>query len=292
MGASEIEFTNLDKVLWPDEGLTKGDLLDYLRAVAPAYLPHFRDRPVTMRVYPRGIDGPSFYRREISESAPPWIRRVDYQTVTDRHTVELPIIDSLDDALALANAGAIEFHLWASRAPRLDRPDVAIFDLDAGDQTPFDRILAAATILENELAALNLRGCAKTSGGKGLHVYLPIEPSHEFDDVRGWVERFAKMLGERHPETFTLSKGGTHRDDLVVIDYAQNSIGRNTAAPYTVRARPGAPVSTPLTWDEVRRGGIEPLDFTLRTLPQRVVKVGDLFAPVLARDQRLPSLPT
>jgi bifunctional non-homologous end joining protein LigD len=286
--ATEIEFTNLDKVLWPNDGIVKGDLLNYLRTMAPAFLPHFRDRPVTMRAFPRGIDGPSFYRRELPENAPPSMRRIDYQTAGDRHTVELPIIDSLDDALALANAGANEFHLWASRAPRLDRPDVAIFDLDAGDQTPFDRILAAAAILESELAALNLRSCPKTSGGKGLHVYLPIEPSHEFDEVRAWVERFAELLSERHPAHFTLAKGGTHRDDLVVIDYAQNSIGRNTAAPYTVRARPGAPVSTPLTWEEVRQGGIEPLDFTLRTMPARLAKVGDLFAPVLARDQRLP----
>jgi bifunctional non-homologous end joining protein LigD len=288
--SSNIEFTNLDKRLWPEDGIAKGDLIDYLRSTAPAFLPHFRDRPVTLRVYPRGIDQPSFYRRELPEGAPASIRHVTYETATDRHTVDLPIIDTLDDALALANAGAIEFHLWASRAPRLDKPDVAIFDLDAGDATPFDHILAAAAILETELSALSLRSCAKTSGGKGLHVYLPIEPSHEFDDVRAWVEAFARLLAKRHPAHFTLSKGSTHRDDLVTIDYAQNSIGRNTAAPYTVRARPGAPVSTPLSWDEVRHGGIEPLDFTLRTVPERVAKVGDLFAPVLARDQRLPPL--
>ncbi|MBN9012781.1 MAG: non-homologous end-joining DNA ligase [Rhizobiales bacterium] len=287
---SVVEFTNLEKVLWPDEGVTKGDLLDYFRSTASAFLPHFRDRPVTMRVYPRGIDQPSFYRRELPEGAPASIRRVAYETATDRHKVELPIIDTLDDALALANAGAIEFHLWASRAPRLDKPDVAIFDLDSGDAAPFDRILAAAAILETELSALNLRSCPKTSGGKGMHVYVPIEPSHEFDDVRAWVEAFARHLAMRHPAHFSLAKGGTHRDELVTIDYAQNSIGRNTAAPYTVRARPGAPVSTPLSWDEVRHGGIVPLDFTLRTVPNRIEKLGDLFAPVLARDQRLPPL--
>jgi bifunctional non-homologous end joining protein LigD len=287
---SKVEFTNLEKVLWPETGITKGDLIDYLRLTAPVYLPHFRDRPVTTRVYPRGIDQPSFYRRELPEGAPTSIRHVSYQTATDRHTVELPIIDTLDDALALANAGAIEFHLWTSRAPRLDKPDVAIFDLDAGDDAPFDRILAAAALLETELSSLNLRSCPKTSGGKGLHVYLPIQPRHDFDDVRGWVESFARLLAKRHPAHFTLSKGGTHRDELVTIDYAQNSIGRNTAAPYTVRARPGAPVSTPLSWDEVRHGGIDPLDFTLRTVPGRVAIIGDLFAPVLARDQRLPPL--
>lgn len=287
---STVAFTNLEKVLWPEAGLTKGDLIDYLRLTASAFLPHFRDRPVTMRVYPRGIDQPSFYRRELPEGAPTSIRRVTYETATDRHTVELPIIDTLDDALGLTNAGAIEFHLWASRAPRLDKPDLAIFDLDVGDDAPFERILAAAALLETELSSLNLRSCAKTSGGKGMHVYLPIEPSHDFDAVRNWVESFARLLAKRHPAHFTLSKGGTHRDELVTIDYAQNSIGRNTAAPYTVRARPGAPVSTPLSWDEVRHGGIEPLDFTLRTVPGRIAKVGDLFAPVLARDQRLPPL--
>lgn len=188
------EFTNPEKVLWPGDGYTKGDFIAYLRRTAAVFLPHFRNRPVTMRMYPRGIGELSFFRRELPDGVPPSIHRADYETATNHHTIELPIIDTIDDALWLASAGAIEFHLWSSQAPLLDEPIVAIFDLDSGDQTAFARILEAAVILEQELARLGLTSCPKTSGGNGLHVYVPLAPGHSFDDVRGWVERLAGGL--------------------------------------------------------------------------------------------------
>jgi bifunctional non-homologous end joining protein LigD len=285
------EFDDLDKVYWPEDGITKGDLIAYLRAMAPVYLPHFRDRPATLRSYPGGIHGKSFFRREVPKSAPTSLARFPYETATNPHEIQLPIIDSVESACWYANAGALEFHLWASRAPKLSEPDVVIFDLDSGENTDFSVILEAASVLHDELTALGLDGCPKTSGGRGVHVYLPLGPGYAFDDVRTWIEALSKRLAADQPGLFAVTKGGTHRDDLVTIDAAQNSIGRNTAAPYTPRARPGAPVSAPLTWDEVKGGRVRPLDFTLRTMPERVAKLGDLFAPALKGGHHLPPVP-
>jgi bifunctional non-homologous end joining protein LigD len=286
----EAEFDDLDKVYWPEDGVTKGDLIAYLKEMAPAYLPHFKDRPATLRAYPGGIHGKSFFRREVPESAPAWLTRFPYETATNRHEIQLPIIDTAESACWYANIGALEFHLWASRIPKLSEPDVVIFDLDSGENTNFSVILEAASVLHESLTALGLDGRPKTSGGRGVHIYLPLGPGYTFDEVRTWIETLSKQLAADHPDLFAVAKGGTHRDDLVTIDAAQNSIGRNTAAPYTPRARPGAPISAPLTWEEVRAGRVRPLDFTLRTMPARIAKVGDLFAPTLRGGQRLPPL--
>ena len=176
------------------------------------------------------------------------------------------------------------------RAPRLDEPDHVILDLDANRDVDFGTILNAGALVHDALVELNLRGFPKTSGAGGLHVYLPLSAEYAFADVRGWVDAFSRRLARRFPETFAIAKRGSHASDRVTIDSAQNSIGRNTAAPYTVRARPGAPVSAPLTWVEVHDGRVKPTDFNLRSMPQRFALLGDLFAPVLHHDQRLTLL--
>jgi bifunctional non-homologous end joining protein LigD len=285
-----LRLTHLDKPYWPEDGLTKGDLLAYDRDLAPVLLPYFADRPVTLRVFPEGIHGPSFYRRDVPDDAPPWLRHADYHAATADRVVQLPLIDDAAGLVWLANAGAIEFHLWSARLPDLAEPDQAIFDLDPGDQASFGDVLQAAVHLHAALEQVGLRGYAKTSGGRGLHVYLPLAPGHAYDDVRAWVKAVAAQLATAHPRSIAVPHGATHRGRQVAIDYAQNSIGRNTAAPYTVRALPGAPVSTPLTWEEVAAGQVRPGDLTLRTVPTRVRERGDPFAPVLGRDQHLPPL--
>jgi bifunctional non-homologous end joining protein LigD len=290
LAGRRLRVTSLEKAYWPEDGLTKGDLLGYYRELAPLLLPYFADRPVTPRLYPRGIHGPSYYRRALPDNAPPWVRSVEYRAATDRHLVRVLLVDDAAGLIWLANAGAIELHLWGARVPALDEPDQAIFDLDPGDQATFGDALTAALRLREWLEQLGLRGYPKTSGGHGLHVYLPLAPGHTFDQVRDWVRTMAEQLAAAHPDLIAVSHGPTHRGKLVTIDHAQNSVGRNTAAPYTVRALPGAPVSTPLTWDEVAVGRIRPTDLTLKAIPERVQALGDLFAPVLRRNQRLPPL--
>lgn len=285
-----VEVTNLDRAYWPDNGLTKRDLLTYLRDLAPVMLPYFADRPVTMRVYPGGITKASHYRRDLPDGAPDWLRRVEYQPATAKHVTQLPIVESAAGLVWLANTGAIEFHLWACRAASLDSPDLALIDLDPGDEAPFVDVLRAARIVRTELERLGLRSAAKTSGGRGLHLYLPLAPVHTFAQVRSWIKGLAERLEAAHPRLIATARGATHRGNLVTIDYAQNSVGRNTAAPYTPRARSGAPVSAPLTGREIAAGRVRPEKLTIRTMRARVAKLGDPFAEVLHNGQRLPPL--
>jgi bifunctional non-homologous end joining protein LigD len=283
-----VSVSSLNKVFWPEDGLTKGDMLRYYRGVAPIMLPHLKDRPVTLRVFPDGIQGFSYYRRDLPENAPTWLRSVDYRPETSEEVIQLPLIDDTAGLVWLANQGSVEFHPWASRFPNLAEPDQVIFDLDPGDKASFSHVLEAALRLREALDQLGLHSYAKTSGGRGLHVYLPLARGHDFDTVRAWVRSQAEQLAANHPELIAVAHGATHKGRQVTIDHAQNSIGRNTAAPYTVRAVPGAPVSAPLTWDEVDHGRVQPSEFTLGSIAERLKNVGDLFAAVLQGTQELP----
>lgn len=288
VGGRRVIVSHAAKVLWPDLGITKEQMLRYYEAVAPCALPHFKDRPVTVRIFPEGTTGPSYYRRDMPDSAPSWIRYIDYRPETTERTIQLPLIDDTVGLLWFAQAGATEFHLWASRAPLLSEPDMAIFDLDPGDQASFADVLQAALRLRHALERLGLRGYPKTSGGRGLHVYVPLSAGHTFEQVRAWVKDLAEQLAAAYPERIAVAHGATHQGQQVTVDHAQNSIGRNTAGVYTLRADPNATVSTPLMWEEIEAGRIRPDDWTLRTVPLRVMEKGDLFAPVLQGAQSLP----
>ncbi len=283
-----VNVSSLDKPFWPEDGLTKGDMLRYYKAVAPIMLPFLKDRPATLRVFPDGIHGFSYYRRDLPENAPAWLRSVDYRPETSEDVIQLPLIDDIAGLVWLANQGSIEVHPWASRLPDLAQPDQVIFDLDPGDEATFANVLQAALRLREALEELGLQSYPKTSGGRGLHVYLPLAPGYTFDAVRAWVRNQAEQLAAAYPELIAVAHGATHRGRQVTIDHAQNRIGRNTAAPYTLRAHPGGPVSAPLTWGEVQDGQIQPSQFTLQVVPDRLQQTGDLFAPVLAENQHLP----
>lgn len=287
VSGQDLLITHPDRLIWPEDGLSKGDLLAYYRDLAPVMLPHFADRPVTLRSYPETIHGPAVYQRDVSGEAPDWLRVAEYTGKTTDRTIQVPLVDSAAGLLWLANTGAVEFHLWNARAPEFARPDQAMFDLDPGEHATFPDVLRTALAVREALEQQGLRGYPKTSGRTGLHVLVPLEPVHPQEVVRAWVRGVAEQLAAQHPGRIAVARGATHTGNSVTIDYAQNSIARNLAAPYTVRAAPGAPVATPLTWDEVADGQVRPLDFTLRTVPERVASHGDLFAPVLGADQQL-----
>ena len=285
-----IHVTHLDKLYWPQAGFTKGDMLRYYRDVAPALLPYLRDRPVTLRVYPNGVEGAGYYQRERPEHAPDWLRETPYHPKTAQHVTHLPLVDNTAGLIWLANAGSIEFHLWGSQLPDLNEPDLAIFDLDPGDAASFAEVLQAALRLRDALDRLGMIGYPKTTGGKGLHVFVPLTGGLSFEDVRARVKRLSEQLAADDPAHIAAAGGPTHRGTRVTVDYAQNSVGRNTATPYTLRAHTPAPtVSTPLSWDEVAAGGFSPADFTPQVALGRIHRLGDLFAPVLTAPQR-PSL--
>ena len=291
LSGRQVEVKNLDKVFWPAAGFTKGDLLRYYRTVAPYMLPYLRGRPLTLKMCPDGIAAGCYYRRKLPGHAPAWMPRVLYNPKTK--TGQVPLILAEDEAqlLWLANQAAVEFHVWSSRTPDLAHPTWLVFDLDPGDRSRFADVLEAALLVRGELERLGLEGWPKTSGGRGLHVFVPLEPGrYTHAQARAWAKAFASRLSASSGGLVRLPHRATHRGEGVFVDYAQNGYGRNTAAPYTLRAKPDAPASTPLGWSEVARGGFMPADFTLRTAPERLRTQGDLFAPVLQTAQALPQL--
>jgi len=288
LGNQSVEVTHLEKVYWPQSGFTKGDMLHYYRQIAPVALPYLKGRPVTLRVYPQGVEGTSYYLRDCPEDAPDWLRRVQYQPKTVSHAVPLPLIDTAAGLIWFANQGAIEFHLWGSHTPDLSQPDLAIYDLDPGETASFDAVQEAALRLHDILEKAGVRGYPKTSGGHGLHVFVSLGPGYTFERVRTWVKAVGHQLASSFPDLVALAHGATHQGGRVTVDYAQNSLGRNTAAPYTLRARPAHPtVSTPLTWEELEAGTIHPADLTPGVVLERVGRLGDLFTPVLQGGQHI-----
>ncbi len=288
LGNQSVEVTHLEKVYWPQSGFTKGDVLHYYRQIAPVALPYLKGRPVTLRVYPQGVEGTSYYLRYFPEDAPDWLRQVQYQPKTVSHPVPLPLIGTAAGLLWFANQGAIEFHLWGSHTPDLSQPDLAIFDLDPGETASFDAVREAALRLHDILEQAGVRGYPKTSGGHGLHVFVPLGPGYAFERLRTWVKAVGHQLTSSFPDLVALAHGATHQGGRVTVDYAQNSLGRNTAAPYTLRAHLAHPtVSTPLTWEELEAGTIHPSSLSPGVVLERVRRLGDLFASVLQGDQHI-----
>ncbi len=289
LGSQAVQVSHLDKIYWPQVKFTKGDMLHYYRQIAQVALPYFKDRPVTLRMFPEGVTGVSYYLRDCPDSAPDWLRRVEYRPKTVKHSVALPLIDNAAGLIWFANEGAIEFHLWSAQVPDLSQPDQAIFDLDPGETASFQEVREAALWLHDQLEQAGVRGYPKTSGGGGLHIYVPLAAGYTFERVRTWVKTVGEQLATAYPQLIALAHGSTHRGGHVTIDPGQNSIGRNTAAPYTLRASTAHPtVSTPLSWEELDSGSIHPDDLTPQVVLERVQRLGDLFAPVLHTHQHMP----
>jgi len=287
-----IEIKYPGKLYWPDEHITKLSLVTYYRDMAGIMMPYLEKRPVTLHYYPRGIHKISFYKRDYSAPVPGLIDTYPYEEISQHKTINVPVVAGKAGIVYLASKGCIEFHTWASKITDIHHPTWAVFDLDIPSHLSFATILEAASRLHDFLLSKGLQSFAKTSGGSGMHVYIPIKPQYEFSFVKNWVKRVGEIMQETYPDLFTLPKkqNKTHDSQQVVIDYMQNVITRNTASVYTVRAYKGAPVSTPVTWDEVVDQSFVPSDFTIETVPERVKEKGDLFKAVLTLQQNLPEL--
>jgi bifunctional non-homologous end joining protein LigD len=289
-----VRLTNQDKELWPGEGLTKGDLVAYYRKVAPVILPHLRERPLTLKIYPDGIDASPIFLQAAPRGTPEWVQKWQHYLVSRAggDAVNWRIIAADEATLAwLGNRAAIELHTWLSRITTPEVPDTMLIDLDPGPEVTFDEVCRAALQMRATFKHAGLEVWPKTSGGKGMHVCVPLAPGYTFEQVRAWAEQIAEAYQRRWPDRFTHLAAKEERPGRIMIDYAQNSLGRTTAAVYSARARPGAPVSAPLSWDEVRagrRGDLLPVQFTIRTMPARIAAMGDLYAPVLNTPQRFP----
>ena len=284
----DLEISHPNKAFWPRLGLTKGDLVRYYQQVSRYLLPRLKDRPFVMKPYPEGAGGPSYYRWEIPSYAPSWVHRWPYEARTEERRIEMIVIEDLADLLWVAGQACIELHPWLSRRDDPEHPDLALFDLDPGPGAGFEGALQVGAHLREDLERRGLRCYAKTSGGKGLHVLVPVARRYLFREVRAWVRRVAAELQALHPHEVTTNKVLTARRSKVLVDYAQNGLGKSVAAAYSARATPLATVSAPLTWAEVAHGKVRPNDFTLLTMPKRLEKVGDLLAGI-EKGQELPA---
>jgi bifunctional non-homologous end joining protein LigD len=286
VGGQTVKLTNQDKVLFPNDGYTKGDLVAYYRAVAPAILPYLRDNPLTMERYPDGIDvARGIWEKQLPKYAPDWVNRATIAPSTgEPRKVTYVVCDDEATLVWIGNLAAITLHIWYSRVATIDVPDVILLDLDPGERCPLARLAKVALVFREELSGVGIVPAVKTTGGMGLHVIVPLEPRYDYDVAKGFSELIARRINTVLPQDTTLERTISRRpDDLVYLDWVQVGKGKTYVSPFSVRARDGAPVSMPLAWSEVeamRRKRSpettrEMLRWNIKNVPALVAKNGD-----------------
>ena len=279
-GDHEVSLTNLDKLFWPDLGIAKRDLLAYYAAVAPVLLPHLCDRAMVMKRYPDGAYGEFFFQKRAPKSRPDWIP-VCPITHASGNVIDFPVINDLPSLLWLVNLGCIDLNQWYARCDDVYRPDYLHFDLDPVPTAGLECVLETALLVREALDKLGIPSYPKTTGSRGVHIYVPIVRGPLQKQVWTFAKKLANDLAAKHPELITAQYRIAKRPKgRVLVDYNQNAWGRTLASAYSARPKPGAPVSTPVTWEEVAKG-FRMEDFNLRNVPERVAKLGDLFKPLL-----------
>lgn len=277
VGRRSIAVSSLDKVLFPAQGgaeaVTKGELIDYYREVAQVMLRHLKGRAVSLQRFPNGIDKKGFYQKEMSDYFPAWIDRAHIEVLETGEIQEQVVCNDAATLVYLANQNTITLHPWLSRADRLYHPDKLIFDLDPPGE--FEAARRAASLLRDLLVELGLQPFVMTTGSRGLHVVVPLDREAEFDAVRDFARDLADLLARRHPDALTVEMRKDEREGRVFLDYLRNAYASTAVAPYAVRARPGAPVATPLTWEELDDAVLRSDTYTLRTVRDRLAEVGD-----------------
>jgi bifunctional non-homologous end joining protein LigD len=295
-----VKLTNQDKVLFPDDGYTKGDLVRYYRAVAPVILPYLRDNPLTMERFPDGIDVPrGIWEKQMPRYTPDWVKRVTIPPSTgEPRNVTYVVADDEPALVWVANLAAVTLHIWYSHVPTLDVPDVILFDLDPGERCPLARLAKVALAFREELENVGIRAYVKTTGGMGLHVIVPLEPHYDYEIAKGVSELVARRIHTVLPKDTTLERTIARRpDDLVYLDWVQVGKGKTYVAPFTVRARAAAPVSMPLAWRDVEamrrkrapETTAEMRRWTIANVPKLVAKSGDPWRREGWRPQALES---
>lgn len=280
-----FELSRLDKVLWPQDGYTKGELINYYVEVAPYIIPHLQGRPMVFTRYPDGIDKQSFYQKNAPSSLPQWIKTYPYYSPDSGRDINFILVEESAALAWLANQACIEMHPWLSCASLVDYPDFIVFDLDPSPGNSFEQVKTIVFLTRQVLNELGLRCYIKTSGSQGLHVYLPVENKYSYEKVRDFARTVAEIICTMQPDIATVERTVRKRGAKIYVDYMQNVKGKTLCSVYSVRPRPGATVSAPLYWDEVN--SIKPSDFTIKTILPRLQKLGELFAPVLTDRQSL-----
>ena len=277
-------ITHPEKVLFPDDGITKGDLAEYYETLAPVILPHLRGRPVTMERYPAGIGKKGFWQKDVSKGFPEWLERV--KVPKKDGVVHHPVITDARSLQWVTNQNTITQHVWISRIPDLYYPDICVFDLDPSTDDPA-AVRAAAIGLRDLLDELGLPSWVKTTGGKGFHIVVPLDGKSNMGDVERFAHQVGRLFVSHAPDHLTQEFSKADRKGRIYVDTGRNGYSATFAAAYTVRAKRGAPVSAPCTWEELERGAVKPDSFTLRNMPARVKKLGDLWAGMARRRRSL-----
>jgi bifunctional non-homologous end joining protein LigD len=278
-------ITHPEKVLFPEAGITKGDLAAYYEAVAPMMLPHISERPLTMERYPNGVGEKGFFHKDVSRGFPEWLKRVEVPKKGG--VVHYPIVSDLRSLMWITNQNCITPHVWTSRLPALHQPDMCVFDLDPATEHEPDVLRRAALALRDLLAELGLRSWVKTTGSKGFHIVAPLDGQSRMGDVARFAHRVGTLLVERDPNHLTQEFSKADRGGRILVDTGRNGGGATFAAPYSVRPKPDAPVSAPCRWEEIESGSVGPRSCTLRTMSDRIVAVGDPWSDVCRSPQPL-----
>jgi bifunctional non-homologous end joining protein LigD len=279
-------ITHPEKVLFPEDGITKGELASYYEEIAPSILPHISGRPITMERYHRGIGEKGFYQKDVVKGFPDWLERVEAPKKDG--VVHHAVVRDTRGLLWLANQNSITPHVWVSRAPDLYQPDICVFDLDPMEEQPAV-LRAAALLVRDLLSELGLPSWVKTSGSKGFHIAVPLDGKSGFGDVARFAHGVGRLAVKRDPEHLTQEFSKADRGSRILVDTERNGYSAMFAAVYAVRARKGAPVSAPCTWQELERSEVDPRTFTLRTMGKRLADAGDLWAEMLSQGQSLSS---
>ena len=278
----ELSFTNLSKIYWPKEKYSKRDLLNYYYQVAPYILPWLKDRPQSLNRHPNGITGPSFYQKNVSGKVPDWVKTFPYHSAADNEDKEFFVCTDEASLLYMVSLGCIELNPWSSRTATPDNPDWCIIDLDPDKKTPFDKVIEAAQVTRKILQAAGITCYCKTSGSTGIHVYFPLGGKYDYEHSKEFARVIVTHVQSEIPEYTTIQRMTSQRKGRMYLDFLQNRPQATIAAPYSVRPKPGATVSAPLHWEEVKKG-LTTADFTIKNMPARVREMGDLFKPVLGK---------
>ena len=291
----QLTLSNLDKVLYPEAGFTKGQVIDYYTRIAPVLVPHLQGRPVTLKRYPNGVDSQFFYEKNCPKHRPPWVATTPIYGGRKGELMDYCVVDDLPTLVWMANLAALELHPSLSRAPEITRPTMMVFDLDPGPPAALLQCCQVALLLKDVLDGLGLRAFPKTSGSKGLQVYVPLNGDVTYDETKPFAHALARMLEAEHPKQVLSLMKKELRTGKVFIDWSQNDEHKTTISIYSLRARPQPTVSTPVAWDEVAAAAAEndadSLVFEAPAVLARVAEHGDLFAPLLTLEQTLPEPP-
>jgi bifunctional non-homologous end joining protein LigD len=271
-----VQVSSVDKPFFPDAGLTKGDLIAYYRDVAGVMVPHLRDRPLNLQRFPNGVDGHGFFQQGASDHFPDWIRTVTVERRGRGGTVDHVVCDDAATLLYLVNLATVTFHAWTAKVEHLDRPDMAVFDLDPDPGQGLDVVRAAARAVKAACEELGLVPFVQTSGSRGYHVVVPLQPGPDVEVVRQFANQLAELVAARDPERLTVEWRKAKRDGRLLLDTARNGYAQTIVAPYSVRARPQAPVATPIDWSEL--GRVEPRTYTVANLRRRLARKPDPWA--------------